>query len=176
MEFTLSNMTLNETFLNNTNQIDTASINHNRQNYVVTPSSETTKSISNIRGTKTRISYSKGITYYFWDTVFLILKCFKDSWKTGVVDCVTARASSMLEGLLGFGGTRRHQQVNQDGFQLMPYDEILEESPRNEEGLPFDDDDEEEEEEEQETYDEQTTDSREGELVLCLKSSGVNSE
>lgn len=170
VELMSSNMTLNETFLNKKNQTDTASINHNRQNYVVTPSSETTKSMSNVRNKKTRNSYSRGITYYFWDTIFLILKCFKDHWKTGVVDCVTARASTMLDSLLGIGGTKRHQLVNQSG--LMPYDEILEESPRNEEGLPLDDDDdEEEEEEEQEAYDEETSDSREGELVLCLNSS-----
>jgi len=169
VELTLSNMTLNETFLNRTNQIDTASVNHNRPNYVVTPSSETTKSMSNVRNKKTRTSYSREITYYFWDTVFFILKCFKDHWKTGVVGCVTARASTVLDGLLGIGGTKRHQLVNQGG--LMPYDEILEESPRNEEGLPLDDDDEEEEEEGDEAYDEETTDSREGELVLCLNSS-----
>jgi len=168
VELTLSNMTLNETFLNKTNQTDTASLIHNRPNYVVTPSSQTTKTMSKVRDKKTRTSYSRGITYYFWDTVFLILKCFKDHWKTGVIDCVTARASTMLDGLLGIGDTRRHQLVNQGG--LMPYDEFLEESPRNEEGLPLDDDDE-EEEEEQEVYDEETTDSREGELVLCLNSS-----
>lgn len=170
VELTLSNMTLNETFLNKTNQTDTASLNHNTPNYVVTPSSETTKSMVNVRYKKTRTSYSRGITYYFWDTVFLILKCFKDHWKTGVIDCVTARASTMLDGLLGIGGTRRHELVKQDG--LMPYNEILEESPRNEERLPLDedDDDDEEEEEEQEAYDEETTDSREGKL-LCLYSS-----
>jgi hypothetical protein len=170
---TLSNMTLNETSLNKTNQTDAASLIHNRPNYVVTPSSETIKSMSNVRDKKTRTSYSRGITYYFWDTVFLISKCFKDHWKTGVIDCVTARASTMLDGLLGIGGTRRHQLVNQGG--LMPYDEILEETPRNEEGLPLDDDDE-EEEDEQEAYDEDTTDSREGELVLFLNSSRVNRE
>ena len=49
VELTLSNMTLKETFLNKTNQTDTASLNHNRQNYVVTPSSETTRSMSNIQ-------------------------------------------------------------------------------------------------------------------------------
>jgi hypothetical protein len=168
VELTLSNTTLNETFLNKTNQNDTASLNHNRPNYVVTPSSETTKSMANVRYKKTRTSYSRGITYYFWDTVFLILRCFKDHWKTGVIDCVTARASTMLDGLLGIGGTRRHELVNQGG--LMPYDEILEESPRNEERLPLDEDDDEEEEEEQEAYDEETTDSREGEL-FCLYSS-----
>jgi hypothetical protein len=171
VELTLSNMTLEETYLNKTNQTDTASLNHTRPNYVVTPSSETTKSMSNVRDKKTRTSYSRGITYYFWDTVFLILKCFKDNWKTGVIDCVTARASTMLDGLLGIGDTRRHQLVNQGG--LMPYDEVLIESPRNEERVPLDEDDEEEEEEEedQESYDEETTDSREGELVLCLISS-----
>lgn len=168
VELILSNMTLNETFLNKTNQTDTASLNHNRPNYVVTPSSETTKIMSNVRNKKTRTSYSRGITYYFWDTVFLVLKCFKDHWKTGVIDCMTARASTMLDDLLGIGGTRRHQLVNQGG--LMPYDEILEESPRNEKGLPLEDDDE-EDEEEQDAYDEETTDSREGELVLCLNSS-----
>jgi hypothetical protein len=170
VELKLSNTTLNETFLNKTNQTDTASLIHNRPNYVVTPSSKTTKSMSNVRGKKTRTSYSRGITYYFWDTVFLILKCFKDQWKTGVIDCVTARATTMLDGLLGIGGTRRQQLVNQGG--LMPYGEILEETPRNEEGLPLDDDDDDEEEdEEQEAYDEETTDSSEGELVLCLNSS-----
>ena len=169
VELTSFNTTLNETFLNRTNQTDTSSLIHNRPNYVVTPSSETTKSMSNVRNKKTRTSYSRGITYYFWDTVFLILKCFKDHWKTGVIECVTARASAML----GIGGTKRHQLVNQGG--LVPYDEILEESPRNEEDLPLDDDDD-EEEEEQEAYDEETTDSREGELVLCLNSSSINSE
>jgi hypothetical protein len=170
VEFTWSNITLDETFLNKTNQTDTASINHQRQNYVVTPSSETTKNKSKVRGTKTLISYSRGITYYFWDTVFLILKCFKDHWKTGVIDCVTARASTVLDGLLG-NGDRRQQLVNQSGVELMPYGEFLEETPRNEEGLPLDDDDEEEEEEDQEAYDEETSDSREGELVLRLNSS-----
>jgi hypothetical protein len=169
VEFTLSNSTLKETFLNKTNQTDTATINNNKQSYVVTPSSETTKSLSNVRNTKTRISYPKGITYYFWDTVFLILKCFKDHWKTGIVDCMTARASTMWEGLLGIVGTGRHPILNKGGFELMPYDEILEESPRNEEGLPLDDDDE-EEDEEQDVYDEETTDSREGELASCLNS------
>ena len=166
VELTLSNMNLNETFLNRTNQNDTASINHNRPNYVATPSSETTKSMSNVRNKKTRTSYSRGITYYFWDTVFFILKCLKDHWKTGVVDCVTARASTVLDVLLGIGGNGRHQLVNQSG--LIPYDEFLEETPRNE-GLPLDDDDEEEEEEE--AYDDETTDSGEGELVLCLNRS-----
>jgi hypothetical protein len=169
-------MTLNETFPNETNQTDTASLNHNRPNYVVTPSSETTKGMSKVRDKKTRTSYSRGITYYFWDTVFLILKCFKDHWKTGIIDCVTARASTMLDGLLGIGDTRRHQLLKQGG--LMPYDETLEETPRNEEGLPLDEDDE-EDQEEQEAYDEEeeeATDSREGELGLCLNSSCVNSE
>ena len=171
VEMTLSNMTLNETFLNKTKQTDTAFLNHNRPNYVVTPSSETTKGISNVRDKKTRTSYSRGITYYFWDTVFLFLKCFKDHWKTGIIDCVTARTSTILDGLLGIGGTRKHQLVNQGG--LMPYDEILEESPRNKERLPLDEDDDEDEEEEEEedAYDDETTDSREGELLLCLNSS-----
>jgi hypothetical protein len=176
VEFTLSNMTLNETFLNKTNQTDTASINHRIPNYVVTPSSEMTKNKSNVRDTKARVSYSRGITYYLWDTVFLILKCFKDHWKTGVIDCVTARASTMLDGLLGIGGNTRHQLVNQSGAGWMPYNAILEETPRNEEELPLDDDDEDEDEEEQEAYDDETTDSREGELVLCLNSSWVKSE
>jgi hypothetical protein len=164
VEFALSNATLNETLLNKTNQTDTASINNNKQSYFVTPSSETTKSLSNMRHTKTRIPYAKGITYYFWDTVFLILKCFKDHWKTGIVDCMTARASTALGDLLGIGGTRRHQILNKGGFQLMPYDEILVESPRNEEELPLDED---EEEDEEEVYDDETTDSREGEFASC---------
>jgi hypothetical protein len=166
VEFTLSNTALNDTFLDKANQTDTASINHNNRSYVVTPSSETTKGMSNTRNTKTRAPYAKGITYYFWDTVFLILKCFKDHWKTGIVDCMTARATTMLDGLLGLGSRRRHQLASKGEFELMPYDEILEESPRNdEEGLALDED--EEEEEEQEVYDD-TTDSREGELVSCL--------
>ena len=69
---------------------------------------------------------------------------------------MTARSSTMLDGLLGLCDTRRHKLVKEG--VLMPYDEILEESPRKEERLPLDEDYEEEEEEEQEEYDEETTD------------------
>jgi hypothetical protein len=162
LEQTVSNVTLNETLLNVTHQ--SASRNYNNQSHVVTPSSETTKSMFNTHNTKNRITYSKGITYYFWDTIFLILKCFKDHWKTGVVDCVTARASTLLDGLLGIGGTRRHQILDKEGNELVPYNEVLQESPRNdEEGLQMEDEDEDEEDDE--VYDEGNRDSSEGELV-----------
>jgi len=84
-----------------------------------------------------------------------------------MVECVTARASTLLGGLLGIGGRRRHQLLNREGSELVPYDETLEESPRNdEEGLPIEEDEEEEDEdEEEEVYDEGKTDSREGEVV-----------
>jgi hypothetical protein len=115
--------------------------------------------------TKTRTSYSKGLTYYFWDTIFLVLKCFKYHWKTGLVDCVSARASTLLEGLLGIGTTRRQQAADKEGSGLLPYDEVLEESPRNdEEGLQIEEDYEEDEEDE-DVYDEGTRDSSEGELI-----------
>lgn len=163
LEQTVSNATINETFPNTTQQ--SASTNYNNRSHVVTSSSESTKSISNTYNTKTRISHSKGMTYYFWDTIFLILKCFKYHWKTGMVDCVTARASTLLEGLLGIGGTRRHQMLNKEPNELEPY-EVLQETPRNdEEGLQIGDDDEYEDEEEEDVYDEGIRDSSEGELV-----------
>lgn len=166
LEQTVSNGTFNEIFSNTTYQ--SASADYNNRSHVVTSSSESTKSISNTHNTKTRISHSKGMTYYFWDTIFLILKCFKYHWKTGVVDCVTARASTLLEGLLGIGGNKRHQLLNKEQNELMPYDEVLEESPRNdEEGLQIGEDDEYEDEDgdEEDVYDEGTRDSSEGELV-----------
>jgi hypothetical protein len=163
LEDTVSNGTFNETSSNATHQ--SAFLNDNNRSHVVTSSSESTKRISNAHNAKTRISHSKGVTYYFWDTIFLILKCFKYHWKTGVVDCVTARASTLLEGLLGIGGTRRHQVLNKEQNELVPYNEILEETPRNDEGLEIGDDDEYEDEDEEDVYDEGTRDSSEGELV-----------
>jgi hypothetical protein len=163
MELTVSNTTFNHTLFNKANQTDPGTRNSNNQSYVVTPSSETINNVSNTyRNTRNRISYSKGITYYLWDTVYLILKCFKDHWKSGVVDCVTSRASTLLDGLLGIGSTRRHQLLSKEGFELIPYDEILEESPRNDEGLAIGED---EDDEEEEMYDEGNKDSGEGELV-----------
>lgn len=160
MEVKLSNTTFNQTLFNKANQSDPETINSTNQSYVVTPPSEIIKTVSNTyRNTRNRISYSKGMTYYFWDTVYLILKCFKDHWKSGVVDCVTSRASTLLDGLLGIG-TRNHQLLNKEGFELIPYDEILEESPRNDEELPLEDD-----EGDEDVYDDENKDSREGELV-----------
>jgi hypothetical protein len=159
LQLIVTNTTFNQTYLNRTNQIDSA---NNSQNFLVTPSSATVTTMSNTyRNTKNRISYAKGITYYFWDSVYLILKCFKDHWMNGVVDCVTSRASTLLDGLLGIGSTRRHQLLEKEGFELVPYNESLEESPRNDEGLAIEDDDEDEEE----VYDEGNIDSREGESV-----------
>jgi hypothetical protein len=105
------------------------------------------------------------MSYYFWDTVFLILKCFKYHWKDGLVDCVTARASTLMDELLGTGATRRQHLMDKEGNGLVPYQEVLEESPRNdEEGLQIEEDDDEDEEDE-DVYDEGTRDSSEGELV-----------
>jgi hypothetical protein len=161
LQQTASKGIYNETFSNTTHQ--SASTSYNNESQVVTPSSESTKGVSNIHNTKTRISHSKGMTYYFWDTIFSILKCFKYHWKTGVVDCVTARASTLLEELLGIGGTRRHQTLDKEGNELVPYNELLVESPRNdEEGLQIGEDDEYDEEDGDE---EGTRDSSEGELV-----------
>jgi hypothetical protein len=167
---TVSNGTHNEIFLNTT-QNQSASTSYNNRGHVITSSSESIKSPSNTHNTKPRISHSKGMTYYFWDTIFLILKCFKYHWKTGVVDCVTARASTLLEELLGIGGNRRHQMLDKEGNELAPYNEVLEESPRNdEEGLQIgeDDEDEYEDEDENDVYEEGTRDSSEGELVLKI--------
>jgi hypothetical protein len=164
LEETVSKGTFNKTFSNTTHQ--SAFTNNNNRSHVVTSSSESTKSISNTHNAKPRISHSKGMTYYFWDAILLILKCFKYHWKTGMVDCVTARASTLLEGLLGIGGTRRHQVLNKEQNELMPYNEVLEETPRNdEEGLQIGEDDEYEDEDEEDVYDEGNRDSSEGELV-----------
>jgi hypothetical protein len=71
-----------------------------------------------------------------------------------------------LEELLGIGGTRRHQVPDKDQNQLVPYKEVLEESPRNDEdGLQIGEDDEYEDEDEEDVYDEGIRDSSEGELV-----------
>jgi hypothetical protein len=137
-------------------------MNYGNGSRVDTPSSESTNRVSK---TKIRTSYSKGMSYYFWDTIFLILKCFKYHWKAGLVDCVTARASTLLDELLGTGATRRQHLKDKEGNGLVPYQEVLEESPRNdEEGLQIEEDDEDDEEDE-DVYDEGTRDSSEGELV-----------
>jgi hypothetical protein len=166
----LSNGTFNGTYFNTTHQ--STFLNYDNGSHTVAPSPEATSSVSKTHTTKTRKTYSKSMTYYFWDTIFLILKCFKHHWRTGLVDCVTARTSTLLEDLLGIGGTRREQLQlqlqlqNSDSNELMPYDEVLEETPRHdEEGLQLADDDEgdEEDEEDEDVYDEGTRDSSEGE-------------
>jgi hypothetical protein len=163
MELTASNTTFDHTVLNNAKETDPATSSSNSHSYAVTPSSDSTKTVpDSYRNTRNRISYAKGITYYFWDTVYLILKCFKDHWKIGVIDCVTSRASTLLDGLLEIGSASRHQFLSKEVFDLIPYDETLVESPRNDEGLPIEVD---EEDEEEDVYDEGSKDSGEGELM-----------
>ena len=120
---------------------------------------------------KNKQLYSKGITHYFWDSVYVLFSCFREHWTEGVIDCVTARATTILDGLFGMDD-KHNELLSKDVFGLFSHETDLEETPRqdiDDDGMPLSLVDEGDEEEEAEDYeqDEGTAvakDSREGEI------------